>query len=344
MKAFWNPVQLEHAPLFFLQRGVVRRNFEVPARGTALLDACRTLGLDIVPPDEADRGALTAVHTPDYLDFLRDGPAAWAALAEAGPELVPNIHPSAEMLANGARPSGTIVGQVGWYTADTSCPVAASTWKAAAAAASGAIAAADEAGAGRHAYALARPPGHHAYAARAGGHCYLNNAAIAAQRLRDRGAARVAVLDIDSHHGNGTQGIFWDRADVVFASVHGDPNGYYPWYVGHGEERGAGDGAGWNLNLPLPRGSGDEAWLAALAAGLALVRRAAPDALVVSLGFDASEHEPLGFLAVTSDGFARAGAAIGALGLPCALIQEGGYNTDLIGSLLGCFLNGLAGS
>jgi acetoin utilization deacetylase AcuC-like enzyme len=296
MKAFWNPVQLEHAPLFFLQRGVVRRNFEVPARGTALLDACRTLGLDIVPPDEADRGALTAVHTPDYLDFLRDGPAAWAALAEAGPELVPNIHPSAEMLANGARPSGTIVGQVGWYTADTSCPVAASTWKAAAAAASGAIAAADEAGAGRHAYALARPPGHHAYAARAGGHCYLNNAAIAAQRLRDRGAARVAVLDIDSHHGNGTQGIFWDRADVVFASVHGDP------------------------------------------------RRAAPDALVVSLGFDASEHEPLGFLAVTSDGFARAGAAIGALGLPCALIQEGGYNTDLIGSLLGRFLNGLAGS
>ena len=206
-------------------------------------------------PPPADPAALLAVHRQGYLDFLRDGPAAWAEWPGAGAELVPNIHPSPEMLAQGALPGPGVVGRLGWFTADTSCPISAHTWPAALAAAAGAVAAADEALAGRGAYALARPPGHHAYPARAGGHCYLNNAAVAAQRLRDGGAARVAVLDVDSHHGNGTQGIFWDRGDVLFASVHGDPTGYYPWYVGHAGERGAGAGEGCNLNLPLGAGN-----------------------------------------------------------------------------------------
>ena len=197
MKVFWDPVQLSHSPSFFLQRGIVRPNFETPARAEALLEGVRALGLATTKPASANRAALEAIHTPDYLDFLRDSPAAWAALPEHGPELVPNIHPSAEMLANGARPGDTVIGRLGWFTADTSCPIAAETWPAALAAAAGAIAAADEAAIGRHAYALARPPGHHAYPARAGGHCYLNNAAIAAERLRARGAARVAVLDIE---------------------------------------------------------------------------------------------------------------------------------------------------
>src|SRR5206468_2099568 len=162
--------------------------------------------------------------------------------------------------------------------------------------------------------------------------------ALAAERLRRKGAARIAVLDIDSHHGNGTQGTFWERDDVLFVSIHGDPAGYYPWYVGHADERGGGDGAGYNLNLPLPRGSGDGPWLEALDAALAEIRRFGAEALVVSLGFDASEHEPLGFLAVTDDGFARAGQRIGALRLPAAIVQEGGYNVDVIGNLLGRFL------
>ena len=334
MRVFWNPAQLRHAPRFFLQRGLVRANFETPARAEALLDGVRTLGLTPEPPPPADIAAIEAVHHPDYLAFLRDAPAAWDALPEHGPELVPNIHPAPEMLANGARPGNTVIGRLGWFTADTSCPIAAETWSAAQAAAAGAIAAADAAAAGRHAYALARPPGHHAYAARAGGHCYLNNAAIAAQRLRARGAARVAVLDIDSHHGNGTQGIFWDRPDVLFVSLHGDPGGYYPWYVGHADERGAGPGAGFNHNYPLPRGTPDSEWLDALQHGLAAIARFAPDALVLSLGFDASEHEPLGFLQVTADGFARAAAMVAALGTPTAIIQEGGYNTDELAPLL----------
>ena len=343
MKAFWDPRQMRHAPQFFLQRGMVRRNFEVPARAEALLAACTAMQLDIAAAPSAPREALEAVHPAAYLDFLRGGWAAWSAMTDHGPELVPNIHPSPEMLAQGAKPSATIVGQVGWFTADTSCPIGPDTWVAAEAAAAGAIAAADEAAAGRNAYALARPPGHHTYAARAGGHCYLNNAAIAAARLRAKGAAKVAVLDIDSHHGNGTQGIFWERGDVLFVSVHGDPNRYYPWYVGHADERGAAAGEGANLNLPLPFGTGDEGWLEAVATGCAAIRAFGAEALVVSLGFDASKDEPLAALAVTEDGFARAGAAIGGLGLPAAVVQEGGYNVEVIGRLLTRVLTELNG-
>lgn len=338
MRAFWDPVQARHAPRFFLQRGQVRPNFEVPARAEALLSGCRDLGLVPEPPPPAARAALERVHAADYLDFLRDAPAPWARLPGAGPEMVPNIHPSPEMLANGAKHGGSLVGRLGWFTADTSCPIAPETWPAAAAAAACALAAADEAAAGRTAYALARPPGHHAYAARAGGHCYLNNAALAAERLRERGAARVAILDVDSHHGNGTQGIFWERRDVLFVSVHGDPAGYYPWYVGHADERGAGPGTGHTLNLPLAEGTGDPGWLEAVASGLAAVRAFRPDALVVSLGFDASESEPLGILRVSDDGFARAGERVAGLELPTAIVQEGGYNVDALPGLLARFL------
>ena len=343
MQVFWDPVQLRHAPRFFLQRGVVRANFEVPGRAEALLAGVEALGLITALPPPMDQAALEAVHAPDYLEFLERGPAAWTLLPGHGPELVPNIHPSPEMLAQGGRRGDGVVGQLGWFTADTSCPIAAETWPAAEAAASCAVAAADVAAGGGTAYALARPPGHHAYAARAGGHCYLNNAAVAAQRLRDRGAARVAVLDIDSHHGNGTQGIFWDRADVLFVSVHGDPAGYYPWYVGHASERGGGHGEGYNLNLPQPAGTGDDDWLAAVDAGLDAIRAFRADALVLSLGFDASVDEPLGFLRVTADGFAHAARRIGALRLPTAIVQEGGYNTDVIGGLLQRVLTEFAG-
>ena len=334
MRVFWDSAQLAHQPSFFLQRGVVRQNFEVPERAVALLEGVAALGLTAELPRAADRDVLLAVHDARYLDFLRDGPAEWAALAEPGPEMVPNIHPSPEMMANGAQVGSTVIGRLGWYTADTSCPIAAGTWAAAAAAAACAVAAADAAARGLHAYALCRPPGHHAYGARAGGHCYLNNAAIAAERLLALGAQRVAVLDIDSHHGNGTQGVFWNRADVLFVSVHGDPTGYYPWYVGHAAERGTGAGAGFNLNLPLTQGTGDSGWLAALQDGLAAIRAARVDALVLSLGFDASEHEPLRYLQVSEEGFAAAAAAIVGLRVPTAIVQEGGYNTAILGRLL----------
>lgn len=340
MRAFAHPDQSRHTPQFFLQRGQVRRNFEVPGRAEALLAALQAMGAapEMVPT--APREALHAVHDEGYVAFLAEAAEAWAALPEKGPEVVANMHPAPEMLAQGATMASGIVGRTGWYTADTACPIGPGSWESILGAASCALAAADVAAQGGTAYALSRPPGHHAYAARAGGHCYVNNSALAAEHLRRSGAKRVAVIDIDAHHGNGTQGIFWERGDVLTVSVHGDPAGYYPWYVGYAGETGGGAGAGCNLNLPLPQGSGDDAWLEAVAAAAARAREFGAEALVVPLGFDASEHEPLSYLRVTAEGFARAGALLSGLGLPTAVVQEGGYNVEKIGGLLERFLTG----
>lgn len=335
MKAFHHPDEARHSPQFFLARGIVRSNFEIPARAASLRAGLDALGLVPEETKPASREELLKLNTPDFLDFLEHAAAQWAELPEAGAEVVANIHPTPEMLAQMGRPPGHIISRAGLHMADAACPIGPGTWEAAIGAAGCALAAADVAAQGGVAYALCRPPGHHAYASRAGGHCYINNSALAAQRLRDSGASRVAVLDIDSHHGNGTQGIFWDRADVLTLSIHGDPTRYYPWYVGFPEETGAA-----NLNLPQPIGTGDEGWLAALDTAIAAIQAFRPDALVVPLGFDASEFEPLAALKVTQEGFARAGAAIGRLGLPTAICQEGGYNVDLLGTLLQRFLTG----
>ena len=338
MRAFAHPNQSLHDPQFFLMRGRLRSNFEVPARAASLRSGLAQLGITVDAPALATLADAARLHAPDYLAFLRDAPQLWAALPEAGPEIVANIHPPPEMLAQTTTTPAHLIARAGQFTADAACPIGPGTWTASLSALGCALAAAGEAAAGRSAYALCRPPGHHAYAARAGGHCYLNNSALAAQALRDAGAARVAVLDIDSHHGNGTQGMFWDRADVLTVSIHGDPGFYYPWYVGFAGEVGCGE----NLNLPLAMGSGDAAWLAALEAALARLRAFRPDALVLALGFDASEHEPLAALKVTEDGFAAAAQAISALRLPTAICQEGGYAVDHLGALLARFLGAWA--
>jgi len=335
MKAFHHPDEALHAPKFFLMRGAPRSNFEVPARAASLRAGLDMLGLVPEATRPATREQLLKLNTPDYLDFLEQAAAQWAELPEAGPEVVANIHPTPEMLAQMQRPPGHVISRAGHYMADTACPIGPGTWEASIGAAGCALAAAEVVAKGGAAYALCRPPGHHAYGGRAGGHCYINNSALAAQRLRDAGAKRVAVLDIDSHHGNGTQGIFWDRADVLTISIHGDPSRYYPWYVGFAEETGTA-----NLNLPQAFGTGDEGWLDALASAITAIHAFRPDALVVPLGFDASEFEPLAALKVTEEGFARAGAAIGKLRLPTAFCQEGGYNVDVLGQLLKRFLSG----
>ncbi|MCO6416430.1 histone deacetylase family protein [Siccirubricoccus sp. KC 17139] len=340
MRAFFHPDQRLHTPRFFLMRGQIRPNFEVPPRTEALLEGLAALRLVPETPALPSRTLLETVHAPDYLDYLAGAAAAWAALPDAGPEVVPNMHATADALANGARRPESIVGQAAWYSADNACPIGPGTWEASLAAAGTALAAAAEAAAGRTAYALCRPPGHHAYRARAGGHCYLNNTALAVEALRRAGAKRIATIDIDSHHGNGTQGLFWEDGGVFTFSVHGDPHRYYPFFTGHAEERGAGAGEGLNLNAPLPFGTGDEAWLEAIRSGIAAAQRFGAEALVVSLGFDASEHEPLNALSVTADGFARAGALLGSMKRPTAIIQEGGYCVDWLGRLLERFLAG----
>ena len=204
-----------------------------------------------------------------------------------------------------------------------------------------AIAAADAVASGApHAYALCRPPGHHAYADQAGGFCFLNNSAVAAQRLLAAGH-RPAILDIDVHHGNGTQGIFYDRADVLTVSIHADPSDFYPFFWGHAQERGAGPGLGANLNLPLPRLTDDDGYAPVLDTALARITDFGTTALVVALGLDAHQADPFKGLALTTPGFTRIARTLAATGLPLVLVQEGGYGSDHLGTALSAFLSGL---
>lgn len=333
VKVFYAPVQKTHDPEKFLVAGAQRPIPEVPERADRLLAAVERLGLGAEAPPDPGLAPLAAVHTPEYLDFLQTIHAEWQGLGGSR-DVVPNVHPDRRDRSYPRSP----VGRAGYHLGDTACPVAAETWDAVRASAHAAVAAAREVAAGSpHAYALCRPPGHHAFADMAGGFCYLNNAAIAARILRGV-HERVAILDIDLHHGNGTQGIFYARCDVLTASVHVDPNDFYPYFWGHAAERGEGRGLGYNLNLPLPLGAGDEPFLAALDAALARIRAFAPGALVLALGLDASADDPFGGLKVSGDGFDAIGARLGALELPVALIQEGGYLSDTLGDNLCRFL------
>jgi acetoin utilization deacetylase AcuC-like enzyme len=232
--------------------------------------------------------------------------------------------------------------QIGQFCYDTMTLIGPGSWEAIKAAADAALTAADLVTDGASvAYALCRPPGHHAGPAGYGGSCYLNNAAIAAQALRQAGADRVAIIDIDAHHGNGTQAIFYHRPDVYYGSVHVDPGaGWFPHYVGFADERGSGAGDGANQNLPLAPGTGDENWLAAVRAICSAVAHRGADAVVVSLGVDAAAADPESPLQVTGDAYRRAGELIGALG-PVVAVQEGGYDLPTLGGLVAETLAGL---
>ena len=336
MKIVYSNKHASHDPQTFLVRGVIQRSAEQPERATHLLAAAQAAGHESMPPRSFGLAPMQAVHTPEYLDFLRVAAQEWAKLPGAGPEVVPNVHPARYPAT---YPTG-LAGRAGWHQADVACPIGTGTWDAALAAAECATTAADMVLAGaREVYALCRPPGHHAYADMAGGFCFLNNTAIAAQHLRGQ-HGRVAVLDVDVHHGNGTQGIFYERDDVLTVSIHADPSVYYPYYWGHAHETGTGKGHGHNLNLPLPLGSPDAPWLDAGDQALARIRDFAPSVLVVALGLDASESDPLQGLKVTGAGFHAMAGKIAKLGLPTVLVQEGGYLSEDLGRNLVQFLAG----
>ncbi len=327
-----------HDPSGYISRGRIVPSAECPERADRLIEALHQAGYEHSGPQDHGLAPVAAIHSPDYLDFLMHGHAAWTALPGAGPEIIANAHPSRNAAT---RPEG-IVGLAGYHMADTACPIGEGTWQAAHASAQVALTAADAVIEGAPAaYALCRPPGHHAYGDIAGGFCFLNNVAIAAQYLR-RHHERVAILDVDVHHGNGTQGIFYDRADVFFASIHADPANFYPFFSGYAHERGDGDGHGYTLNLPLAPGSGDAVFLEALATALAAIRRYAPSLLLVSLGLDAQVNDPLGVLEVTTDGFAHIGAEIARLPVPTLIVQEGGYLCPELADNLMTFLRGFA--
>ena len=337
MKAYLDDRQRAHDPKHFMANGVRVPNPEVPRRVDILKAGAEAAGGVFEEPDDAGPGPIAAVHTPEYLTFLRGIHARWRRIEGASEEVIPNVHP---MSRADSYPTSA-VGQAGFHQADTACPIAAHTWKAAYWSAQTAIAGADAvAGGARAVYALCRPPGHHAFADLAGGFCFLNNSGIAAERLLRRGL-RPAILDIDVHHGNGTQGMFHARGDVLTVSIHVDPARFYPFFWGHAHERGAGAGLGANLNLPLERGTGDAAYLAALDRGLERIADFGADVVVVAVGLDAHVDDPFKGLAVTTDGFTRIGDAIAGLSRPCLCVQEGGYVSDALGDNLTAFLGGI---
>ncbi len=330
MKAVFDARQWHHDPQYFMANGRVLPSPEQPERINRLTAGAEAAGCVFEAPADSGMPPLSAVHSAEYLHFLQTIHTRWQHIAEAGPEVIPNIHPANR--SDGYPRSA--VGQAGFHQADTACPIGAGTWEAAYWSAQSAVTGADLVAEGeRAAYVLSRPPGHHAFADLAGGFCFLNNSAIGAERLRARGL-RPAILDIDVHHGNGTQGIFYARGDVLTVSIHADPARFYPFFWGHAQERGEGRGLGCNLNLPLPRGTEDAAYLQTLEFALDRVRAFGADVLVVALGLDAHVDDPFRGLAITTQGFAAIGAALAGTGLPRLFVQEGGYLSDALGDNL----------
>ncbi|QZY30608.1 hypothetical protein [Nocardioides coralli] len=344
MPVVWSPATRRHDPRHEVWLGVATPAVEVAERVDAILDAVGDRVL--VPAGPLAGDLLATVHEPALLDFLATAHERWVEADyddEVGQDRVTPYFFLTPALTGGmpVRDPAALHGLTGRFCYDTMTLVGPGTWEAAVAAADCAATAASLVLDGAPAaYALSRPPGHHATAAGYGGSCYLNSAAVAAQALRDGGRERVAVLDLDAHHGNGTQAIFWERGDVRYGSLHVDPAaGWFPHVLGHAGETGVGDGVGATRNLPLPPGTGDDAWLVAVDDLARWVAEWGADGLVVSLGVDAAADDPESPLAVTAAGYAGAGRRLGGLGIPSVVVQEGGYHLPTLGTLVAAYLD-----
>ncbi|HEU0045482.1 histone deacetylase family protein [Sphingomonas sp.] len=335
MRRFFSPRQLAHAPALELHNGGFVPYAEVPARAAMILAA---IG-GAAEPVDAGMAPIEAVHHADYLAFLREAPGLWRAAGRSG-DAIPYAFPVV-----GRRPLRLhrIDALLGRYGFDATTPLTPDTWDTAYWSAQTALAATGAVlGGERTAFALCRPPGHHAGADYCGGYCHLNVAAIAAQAARDAGVARVTVLDIDYHHGNGTQDIFWDRGDVFYASVHADPATDYPFYWGHADERGEGAGEGATLNLPLSHGTTLDEFRRAQGEALAAIAAFGPGLLVVSFGADTWEGDPISRFALKTADYALLARDIAACGWPTVIVMEGGYAVDALGANVASFLGGFS--
>lgn len=317
---------------------------EVPARAEAILAAVTEARLGpVAPPVDGGLNPIYAVHRAAYVEFLRTIYAASAGTRHAsGARFMGDTFATRSARRTSPHPWALL----GQYSFDVAVPFLEKTWEAIYWSAQCALSGADRLRLGdRAAYALCRPPGHHSLADQTGGFCYLNNAAIAARYLQHPRAERVAVLDFDYHHGNGTQEIFYRDPTVLYVSLHAHPDSDYPFFWGAAEEQGEAEGLGYNLNLPLAKGTDDAGYLEALDEGLAAIRRFAPRYLVVSAGFDIAFGDPSaigGGFAVTVEGMAAIGRRIAALHLPTLIVQEGGYRLDLLGQNAVAFLRAFA--
>lgn len=343
----WSPDTRKHDPKGEIWVGVPTPGTEVAARVDTILAALDAEGHQRVDAVAHDDAALLAVHDQALVQHLRGVHDEWLRggyLELVGQDrVVPYFFPTEAML--GGLPmhrAAAVHGRVGQFGYDTMTLVGPGTWTAARAAVDCALTAVDLVVDGAAlTYALCRPPGHHVTRAAYGGSCYLNNAAVTAQALRTAGHERVAVVDLDAHHGNGTEAIFYDRGDVLYGSVHVDPAaGWFPHVVGYADETGFGAGGGATRNLPLAPGSGDGMWLEAVSELAEWVGAAGADALVVSLGVDAAAADPESPLEVTASGYGEAGRFLGGLGLPTVAVQEGGYHLPSLGELVAAYITG----
>jgi len=334
MKIHFDPGHLGHQPKFELVPGKFIPNLEKRERAEAVLDALRQEGFGhMVEAKPAPRAPLLRVHDAAFLDFLESAWEEWEVKFGAESDGLAFVWPGRHLFQIVPR---TIEGKLGYYTFDGISPITRGMWRAATGAAGAALAAAADIQAGaRASFAVCRPPGHHAGPDLAGGTSYINNTAVAAADLAASGA-RVAIIDVDAHHGNGTQAIFWSRSDVLTISIHTDPASDYPYFSGYAGEKGAGAGDGFNLNLPLPPGAVWQLYSEALAAAIDRITDFSPDVLVLALGVDAYHEDPAGQLALEIADFATMGRRLADLGLPTAIVLEGGYaETALRKAVLG---------
>ena len=338
MKAIYSPLHSRHDGGMELHRGELVPCYEMPRRADYILTAVEAAGLETLPPRPFPLDTILKVHDAAFVEFLRTAFDQWKAIGKDGFMLPSGF--AARSMRQDVIPPG-INGKLGYYCYDAGTPIVEGTWDAVLASAHCALTAAALVADGAHsAYALCRPPGHHAGASTYGGYCFLNNAAIAAQSLRDHGSAKVVVLDVDYHHGNGTQDIFWPRDDVMTVSVHGSPETEYPFFRGFADERGADRGEGFCHNFPLPRGTGWEDYSATLDRALEVIRAYGPDSVVISLGVDTYENDPISAFKLGQQHYPLIGAKIASLGLPTVFVQEGGYAVADIGTNVANVLTG----
>jgi acetoin utilization deacetylase AcuC-like enzyme len=325
MKSFFHPKQQLHHPTTYFSRGQMRAPQEIPERSVQILKGLAALDLPVTQPVDAGMAPLLTVHDPKYLEFLQTAHTRWKEVGQDwGDEVIPNVFVREPNALRG------ILGEAGRYLADGSAAVGQHTWTSAYWGAQSAIAATRAVlGGDPSAYALCRPPGHHTRKDAAGGFCYINNAAIAAELLREK-YKRIVILDTDMHHGQGVQEIFYGRDDVFYISVHGDPTNFYPATAGFDDETGVQQGEGFNLNLPMAHGASEEVFFDKVARALDALRAFNPDALVFSLGFDVYKDDPQSKVAVTTEGFGKLGKQIAELSLPTVIVQEGGYHFDTL--------------
>lgn len=347
MRAFYSPDQALHSPQQFMRYGTLASPTDIPERTEKLLEALSRLGIKPEEPRDIGREAAITIHPDYYLDYLETAYSRWLELPEHGPEVLPNTFPywngDPSKETRPPCPTNQLLAQTGYYLGDLAVPISEYTYHSALRSTHSAAAAADAIIHGEQsAYALCRPSGHHCRADRATGFCYMNNAAIAAQRLRGH-YNKVAVLDIDAHHGDGTQEIFYRRNDVLTVSVHVDTDYYNPFFTGRTHETGFGAGEGFNQNIPLAPHTGNQEFIEGIKTGIKTIKAFNADAVVVALGYDTHKDDPLSMVRVTTDAFKTAGEVIASLKTPIVVVQEGGYQISVIGDCLEQFLSGLNG-